>query len=44
MPVTINLAPQQFTYAGVMDTVERAIAETGVDPLALVFEITEDAL
>ncbi len=44
IPVTINLAPQQFTYAGVMDTVDHAIAETGVDPHALVLEITEDAL
>jgi diguanylate cyclase (GGDEF)-like protein len=44
IPVTINLAPQQFTYAGVMETMEQAIAETGVDPHALVLEITEDAL
>jgi diguanylate cyclase (GGDEF)-like protein len=44
IPITINLAPQQFTYAGVMDTVDQAIAETGVDPHALVLEITEDAL
>jgi diguanylate cyclase (GGDEF)-like protein len=44
IPVTINLAPQQFTYAGVMETVDQTITETGVDPHALVLEITEDAL
>ena len=44
MPVTINLAPQQFANAGVEDTVTQAIMETGVDPAALVLEITEDAL
>ena len=44
IPITINLAPQQFTYAGVVDTMDQSIAETGVDPHALVLEITEDAL
>ena len=44
IPVTINLAPQQFTYAGVVDTMDQAIADTGVDPHSLVLEITEDAL
>ena len=44
IPVTINLGAQQFTYAGVMHTVEQAIADTGVDPRAIVLEITEDAV
>ena len=44
IPVTINLAAQQFTYVRVMDTVTDAIDDTGVDPAALILEITEDAL
>jgi diguanylate cyclase (GGDEF)-like protein len=44
IPVTINLAPQQFTYAGVMENVYSAMVDTDVDPTTVVLEITEDAL
>jgi diguanylate cyclase (GGDEF)-like protein len=44
IPVTINLAPQQFTYVRVMDSVTQAIEDTGVDPRALMLEITEETL
>jgi diguanylate cyclase (GGDEF)-like protein len=44
VPVTINLAPQQFTHANVVSTVTEAIAESGVDPLGIVLELTEDAI
>ncbi len=42
--VTINLAPQQFTHTSVISTVTHAIETTGVDPRAVMLEITEDAL
>jgi EAL domain-containing protein (putative c-di-GMP-specific phosphodiesterase class I) len=44
IPVTINLALQQFTYAGVMENVYSAMVDTAVDPATVVLEITEDAL
>jgi diguanylate cyclase (GGDEF)-like protein len=44
IPVTFNLAPQQFSHSSVVDIVAEAIQNTGVDPNALVLEITEDAL
>ena len=42
--VTVNLSPQQFTHTSVVSTVTHAIDTTGVDPRALLLEITEDAL
>ena len=44
IPVTINLAAQQFTLSSVVDTIDQAIAEVGADPRALILEITEHAL
>lgn len=44
IPVTINLAPQQFTHSSVINVVTEAIGKTGVHPAALVLEITEDTL
>jgi diguanylate cyclase (GGDEF)-like protein len=44
VPVTINLAPQQFSHSSVINIVTEAIGRTGVHPGALVLEITEDAL
>ena len=44
IPVTINLAPQQFTHTPIVDMVAEAIEASGVDPSAIVLEITEDAL
>jgi EAL domain-containing protein (putative c-di-GMP-specific phosphodiesterase class I) len=44
IPVTINLAAQQFTLSSMVDTIGQAIAETGVDPHSLILEITEQAL
>ena len=44
VPVTINLASQQFTHANVVNTVTEAIEASGVDPLGIVLELTEDAL
>ena len=44
IPVTINLAPQQFTHTSVISIVAHAIETTGVDPRAVMLEITEDAL
>jgi diguanylate cyclase (GGDEF)-like protein len=44
IPVTINIASQQFSHSSVVQTVSDAISSTGVDPMALVLEITEDTL
>jgi diguanylate cyclase (GGDEF)-like protein len=44
IPVTINLAAQQFSHSSVVNMVTEAIGKTGVHPGALVLEITEDAL
>ena len=44
VPVTINLAPQQFSHSSVISIVTEAIGRTGVHPGALVLEITEDTL
>jgi diguanylate cyclase (GGDEF)-like protein len=44
IPVTINIASQQFSHSSVVQTVSDAIERTGVDPSALVLEITEDTL
>jgi diguanylate cyclase (GGDEF)-like protein len=44
IPVTINLAPQQFSHSSVINTVTDAMEATGVHPGAVILEITEDAL
>jgi len=42
--VAVNVSPQQFRNPRFKDSVEEAIALTGVDPSRLVFEITESVL
>jgi diguanylate cyclase (GGDEF)-like protein len=42
--LAVNLSARQFTQAGLLDDVDRILAETGVDPAQLEFEITETAL
>ena len=43
VPITVNLTARQLAHPDFLTDVGRALAETGVDPEALVFEITEDA-
>ena len=43
-PVSVNLSVQQFRAGGVVELVERALAETGLDPRLLELEITESML
>lgn len=42
--MSFNLSAREFTHPGVAGAIERAIAETGVNPSAITVEITEDAL
>jgi diguanylate cyclase (GGDEF)-like protein/PAS domain S-box-containing protein len=39
--VAVNLSARQFAYANLLQDVARALADTGLDPAALEFEITE---
>lgn len=43
-PVSVNLSVQQFRAGGVVELVERTLAETGLDPRLLELEITESML
>lgn len=43
-PVAVNLSLQQFRGGGVVELVERTLAETGLDPALLELEITESML
>jgi diguanylate cyclase (GGDEF)-like protein/PAS domain S-box-containing protein len=43
-PVAVNLSVQQFRAGGVVELVERTLAETGLDPRLLELEITESML
>jgi EAL domain-containing protein (putative c-di-GMP-specific phosphodiesterase class I) len=40
-PVAVNLSPSQFRHEYLVETVENAIADTGVEPCRLTLEITE---
>lgn len=42
--VSVNISPVQFAYSGVVDDVRGALADSGLDPGALVLELTENAL
>jgi diguanylate cyclase (GGDEF)-like protein/PAS domain S-box-containing protein len=42
--VSINLSPRQLSHSDVPALLERALAETGVDPALLELEITENVL
>ena len=39
--ICVNVAPERFVAAGFVDRVERALANSGLDPARLVLEITE---
>jgi diguanylate cyclase (GGDEF)-like protein/PAS domain S-box-containing protein len=43
-PVSVNLSPRQFEQKGLKDAVHEVLAETGVDPGLVEFEITESLL
>jgi diguanylate cyclase (GGDEF)-like protein/PAS domain S-box-containing protein len=43
--MSVNVSGRQLTHgAGLVDTVQEALAESGLDPAALVLEVTESAL
>ncbi|MES2152865.1 MAG: EAL domain-containing protein [Pseudomonadota bacterium] len=44
VPLAVNLSPRQFMNRGLIESVRRVLAETGIDPALLEFEITETAL
>ena len=44
IPVTINLASQQFSHSSIVNNVTEALDRTGAHPSSLVLEITEDVL
>ena len=44
VPVTINIAPQQFSQSVVVSQVTEALERTGAHPGSVVLEITEDVL
>jgi EAL domain-containing protein (putative c-di-GMP-specific phosphodiesterase class I) len=41
MPVSVNLSPNQFRHEHLVETVDRAVRETGIDPHRLILEVTE---
>jgi diguanylate cyclase (GGDEF)-like protein/PAS domain S-box-containing protein len=41
MPVSVNLSPNQFRHEHLVETVDRAVRETGIDPRRLILEVTE---
>jgi diguanylate cyclase (GGDEF)-like protein/PAS domain S-box-containing protein len=44
VPLAVNLSARQFMHRGLVETIRRSLAETGLDPAMLEFEITETAL
>jgi diguanylate cyclase (GGDEF)-like protein len=44
MSVAVNVSPLQFRLAGFLDTVRRALAQSGLDPHRLELEVTEGIL
>jgi diguanylate cyclase (GGDEF)-like protein/PAS domain S-box-containing protein len=44
VPLAINLSARQFMHRGLVDAIRAIVAETGIDPTLLEFEITETAL
>jgi len=44
VPLAVNLSARQFMHRGLIDAIRRTLAETGIDPAMLEFEITETAL
>ncbi len=44
VPLALNLSPRQFMHRGLVESIQRTLDETGVDPSLIEFEITETAL
>lgn len=44
LPIAVNVSPRQFRHFDLVGTVERVLAETGLDPNLLELEITEGTL
>jgi diguanylate cyclase (GGDEF)-like protein/PAS domain S-box-containing protein len=44
VPLAINLSARQFMHRGLVGSIRGIVAETGIDPAMLEFEITETAL
>jgi EAL domain-containing protein (putative c-di-GMP-specific phosphodiesterase class I) len=44
VPLAVNLSARQFMHRGLIDAIRRILAETGIAPAMLEFEITETAL
>ena len=44
IPIAVNVSPIQFRRAEFVDTVTRVIESTGIDPVALELEITENMI
>jgi diguanylate cyclase (GGDEF)-like protein/PAS domain S-box-containing protein len=44
IPIAVNVSPRQFRHFDLVSTVERVLAETGLDPKLLELEITEGTL
>jgi len=44
IPVSINLSPVELRQAGFVESVRRVLAEIGIDPLLIEFEITENVV
>ncbi|SNY53478.1 putative bifunctional diguanylate cyclase/phosphodiesterase [Paractinoplanes atraurantiacus] len=42
--MNVNLSARQFQYAGLVDDVREAIADSGIDPACLTLELTESML
>jgi diguanylate cyclase (GGDEF)-like protein/PAS domain S-box-containing protein len=44
VPLAVNLSPRQFMHRGLIESIQRILDDTGIDPALLEFEITETAL
>jgi diguanylate cyclase (GGDEF)-like protein/PAS domain S-box-containing protein len=44
LPLAVNLSARQFVHRGLIQSIRNIVAETGIDPGLLEFEITETAL
>ncbi|ALK99456.2 diguanylate cyclase [Massilia sp. WG5] len=44
VPLAVNLSARQFVHRGLIEAIQRIVADTGIDPAMLEFEITETAL
>ncbi|SFV14719.1 bifunctional diguanylate cyclase/phosphodiesterase [Pseudoduganella namucuonensis] len=44
VPLAVNLSPRQFMHRGLVESIQRILDETGIDPSMIEFEITETAL